>query len=334
MIVFAATACGNGNGKGAANVAETQEEALPKVSVVGSVRRMVPQTGTYTSTVQANVVNNIAPQSASRIKKVNVEIGDFVSAGQILAEMDVVNLEQVKMQMMNDSTELVRIKGLYEVGAVSKSDLDAMQLSYNVRKTSYENLVENTILRAPISGVVTTRKHDKGDMYSMQQPLYTVQQITPVKLLVGISESVYTKVHKGDAVSLVVDALPGESFSGVIERIYPTMDAATHTFTVEVKVANRDRRLRPGMFAKVTVNFGSNNSVVVPDQAVVRQLGSGDKFIYVLNDDNTVSYRKVVLGVRMGTEYEVLEGIEEGQKVVVDGQLRIKDGVKVEVVER
>ena len=81
MIVFAATACGNGNGKGAANVAETQEEALPKVSVVGSVRRMVPQTGTYTSTVQANVVNNIAPQSASRIKKVNVEIGDFVSAG-------------------------------------------------------------------------------------------------------------------------------------------------------------------------------------------------------------------------------------------------------------
>lgn len=161
-----------------------------------------------------------------------------------------------------------------------------------------------------------------------------MQQITPVKLLVGISESVYTKVHKGDAVSLVVDALPGESFSGVIERIYPTMDAATHTFTVEVKVANRDRRLRPGMFAKVTVNFGSNNSVVVPDQAVVRQLGSGDKFIYVLNDDNTVSYRKVVLGVRMGTEYEVLEGIEEGQKVVVDGQLRIKDGVKVEVVER
>ena len=157
MIVFAATACGNGNGKGAANVAETQEEALPKVSVVGSVRRMVPQTGTYTSTVQANVVNNIAPQSASRIKKVNVEIGDFVSAGQILAEMDVVNLEQVKMQMMNDSTELVRIKGLYEVGAVSKSDLDAMQLSYNVRKTSYENLVENTILRAPISGVVTAR---------------------------------------------------------------------------------------------------------------------------------------------------------------------------------
>lgn len=112
------------------------------------------------------------------------------------------------------------------------------------------------------------------------------------------------------------------------------MDAATHTFTVEVKVANRDRRLRPGMFAKVTVNFGSNNSVVVPDQAVVRQLGSGDKFIYVLNDDNTVSYKKVVLGVRMGTEYEVLEGIEEGQKVVVDGQLRIKDGVKVEVVER
>ena len=101
--------------------------------------------------------------------------------------------------------------------------------------------------------------------------------------------------------------------------------------TQPVSAANKKKTFP---FYTPVIDYGSNNSVVVPDQAVVRQLGSGDKFIYVLNDDNTVSYRKVVLGVRMGTEYEVLEGIEEGQKVVVDGQLRIKDGVKVEVVER
>lgn len=307
--------------------------ALPKVSIASAVRREVVQMGTYTSTVQANAVNNIAPQTAMRIKKINVEIGDYVHSGQILAEMDIANLQQVKLQMVNDSTELARIKGLYEVGAVSKSDLDNMILAYNVRKTSYENLKENTILRAPISGVVTARNYDKGDMYSMQQPLYTVQQITPVKLLVGVSESQYTKVHAGDKVTLSVEALPGQTFNGTIARIYPTMDAATHTFTIEVRVPNQDRKLRPGMYAKVNVNFGRNNSVVIPDQAVVRQQGTGDKFVYVLNEDNTVSYVKVVLGTRMENEYEVLEGIDDNATVVVGGQLRLRDGIEVEVAE-
>lgn len=330
-------ACGNAQkpsqeGEGVSEGTEVKA-MLPKVSVANAVRREVVQMGTYTSTVQANAVNNIAPQTAMRIKKVNVEIGDYVHSGQILAEMDIANLQQVRLQMVNDSTELARIKGLYEVGAVSKSDLDNMVLAYNVRKTSYENLKENTILRAPISGVVTARNYDRGDMYSMQQPLYTVQQITPVKLLVAVSESHYTKVRPGDSVTLSVEALPGQTFKGTIERIHPTMDAATHTFTIEVRVPNKDRKLRPGMYAKVDVNFGRNNSVVIPDKAVVRQQGTGDKFVYVLNEDNTVSYVKVVLGTRMDSEYEVLEGIADDDKVVVGGQLRLRDGIEVEVVE-
>lgn len=312
-----------------------QEQAVvtPKVSVVAATMREVPQNGVYTSTVMPNAVNNIAPQSVNRIKSINVEIGDFVSAGQVVARMDVLNLDQAKLQMVNDSTELARIKSLYEVGGVSKSDLDAITLSYKVRKASYENLLENTVLRSPISGVITARNYDKGDMFGMGQPIFTVQQITPVKLLVAISESEYTKVKKGQKVTLVVDALPGESFDGTISRLYPTMDAATHTFNVEVKVPNYNRRLRPGMYAKVTVNFGKNNSVIIPDKAVVRQQGAGDKFVYILNEDNTVTFKKVSLGVRLGNEYEVLSGVQEGDRVVTDGQLRIRDGVEVEVVE-
>ena len=305
----------------------------PKVTVTTVGMREVEQNSTYTSSVVANVVNNIAPQSANRIKSIKAEIGDFVYAGQILAEMDVANLEQTRLQLINDSTELERIKGLYEVGGVSKSDLDNITLSYNVRKTAYNNLKENTILRSPITGMVTARNYDKGDMYSMAQPLFTVQQISPVKLLVGISESNYTKVKKGDKVTLTVDALPGETFDGSIQRIYPTIDPSTHTFTAEVKVQNSNRKLRPGMYAKVTVNFGKNTSVVIPDKAVVRQQGSGDKFVYILNEDNTVTYQKVVLGVRMGSEYEILEGVSDGDKVVIEGQIRIKDGVTVEAVE-
>ena len=96
-------------------------------------------------------------------------------------------------------------------------------------------------------------------------------------------------------------------------------------------MTNNGNVLRPGMFARVTVTFGTNNSVVIPDVAVVKQQGSGERFVYVLNADGTVSYTKVILGRRMGAEYEVLEGLEDGVKIVTGGQIRLKDGVKVEV---
>ena len=167
----------------------------------------------------------------------------------------------------------------------------------------------------------------------MASPIYTEEQIKPVKLLVGISESDYTKVKKGDSVEITADAIPGTTFYGKIEKIYPTIDPTTRTFTVEVVVSNNYNTLRPGMFARATVNFGSNHNVVIPDVAVVKQQGSGERFVYVLNPDNTVTYQKVELGRRMGTEYEVLGGIEDGTKIVTGGQIRLKDGVKVIVNE-
>ena len=85
------------------------------------------------------------------------------------------------------------------------------------------------------------------------------------------------------------------------------------------------------MFARVTVRFGANNNVVIPDTAVIKQTGSGERFVYVLNADGTVTYQNVKLGVRNGSEYEVLEGIEDGAKVVVDGQARLRDGIKVRI---
>jgi RND family efflux transporter MFP subunit len=180
---------------------------------------------------------------------------------------------------------------------------------------------------------VTARNYDAGDMYAMSAPIYTVEQIKPVKLLVAISESDYTKVKKGDSVEIAADALPGTKFYGKVGKIYPTIDPATRTFTVEVVVDNNYSTLRPGMFARVIVDFGSNNNVVIPDVAVVKQQGSGERFVYVLNADGTVTYTKVVLGRRMGTEYEVLEGLSDGDRIVTGGQIRLKDGIKVTVNE-
>ena len=330
--VVMAAGCGS-NTKKAEAQPEAVVETAPTVSVVQVSKREVPQIATYTSTVQPYVKNNIVPQAGGRITKINVEIGDFVKAGQVLAEIDKAQLQQAQLSLKNQEVELTRLKSLYEAGGLSKSDLDAIELQYNVTKTQVENLLENTVLRSPINGVVTARNYDVGDMCSMSAPIFTVEQIIPVKLLVGISESDYSKVKKGDSVEIKADAVPDKTFYGKINRIYPTIDPATRTFTVEVVVQNNYRTLRPGMFVRATVNFGTNNNIVIPDVAVVKQQGSGERFVYVLNQDGTVTYQKVVLGVRMGAEYEVLEGLEDGATIVTGGQIRLKDGIKVTVNE-
>ena len=332
FALLAALSCGNNAGKKAENPVAAKAAVIPNVEVAVVQARSVAQESTYASTVEAYAVNNIMPQSGGRIRKINVEVGDYVQKGQILAEMDRLQLDQLELQIQNDEVEYERLKSLYQEGGLSQSDFEAAELGYKVRRSNYENVKENTILRSPVTGYVTARNFDAGDMFAMSAPLFTVQQVVPVKLLVGISESEYTKVKKGDSVSLTADALPGRSFKGRIERLYPTIDAATHTFKAEVSVANADRVLRPGMYARVTVNFGNRNSVIVPDKALVKQEGTGTRFIYLLQADQTVSYVPVSVGRHMGTEYEIISGLEAGQTIVVKGQASLKDGVKVNVL--
>lgn len=130
-----------------------------------------------------------------------------------------------------------------------------------------------------------------------------------------------------------LDVYPDETFTGTVHLIHPSIDAATRTFTVEITIDNRDNKVLPGMFARVTLNFGSAENVVVPDRAVVKQSGSGNKYVYVLNPDSTVSYNRVELGRRMGNAYELVSGVEDGSNVVVTGQTRLADGAKVTVIK-
>ncbi len=330
MMALSAALCGCA-GNGGDGAQQSVAEKTPTVKVVTATRQIVPQEEVYSSTVQANVVNNIAPQSGNRIKKLNVEVGDFVTAGQVLAEMDRVQLDQAALKLKNDETELARVKELLGEGGISQSDYDALELAFKVSKSSYQNLEDNTILRAPVSGVVSARNYDSGDMYAMASPIYVVQQITPVKILVGVSETDYSRVSKGDKVSVTADALPGRTFEGSVSRVYPVIDPASHTVKVEVLIPNADRLVRPGMYARVTINMGDRNSIVVPDAAVVKLQGSGQRQVYVLDSSDVVSIKVVTLGRHFGGNYEILSGLEEGDRVVTEGQSALKSGIKVEV---
>lgn len=328
--VLAVSGCKSGKQSEEAVLA-AQMQKIPVVEARAATAQDVEHSEVYSSTIMAFATNNIAPQSAGRIQKINVEVGDFVNAGQILAEMDRVQLEQAQVKYKNDSTELSRLRTLYAEGGLSQSDLDAMEMALKVSRSTYRNLLENTVLRSPITGVVTARNYDRGDMYAMAQPLYTVQQIVPVKLLVAVSESDYTNVAKGDAVEITVDAVPGRTFKGTVNRIYPTIDAASHTVNVEVRVPNTDKVLRPGMYAKASLSFGRSRRVVVPDRAVTKQQGSGQRIVYVIDADGTAQQKFVTLGRHFDGMYEIVEGLEEGDLIIVKGNSSLRGGEKVEV---
>lgn len=332
FILFSALAVLCGCGAKKQESAEVAATKTSKVRIKDAKKQNVPRNNEYSSTVQPFVINNIAPQSAGRIVSIKVDVGSFVSKGQELAMMDDLQLQQAMLKLANEKTEYARIKALLDKGGVSQSDFDQIEMAMKVDENTVANLRQNTYLCSPISGVVTARNYDQGDMYSMAQPIFTVQQITPVKLLVAISETDYPRVKLGQNVQITAEALPGEVFAGDIAKIHPTMDAATHTFNAEIHVPNQKRLLRPGMFARVNVDFGSDYSVVVPDDAVVKQQGSGVRVVFVLQENNTVKSRPVVLGQHFDRNYEIVSGIEEGEKIVVKGASSLKDGQTVEVI--
>jgi RND family efflux transporter MFP subunit len=308
---------------------EVKVDEKPLVRLETVKTQEVEQIQEFTATVEANVVNNIVPSMSLRINDILVEVGDHVRKGQVLAQMDKTNLLQSQTQLENIQLEYDRAFELYKVGGASKQSLDAQKTQLDVAKTAYENLKENTRLVSPINGIVTARNYDSGDMIG-GEPVVTIEQMSPVKLLVNVSESFYTRVRKGMDVNVKVEVYGDEIFHGKVSLIYPTVDPQTRTFPVEIKLPNKDLKVRPGMFARVTMNFGTQNHVVAPDLSIIKQAGSGDRYIYVYKDGK-VSYNKVLLGRRMDDKYEIISGVSDGDQVVVAGQSRLTNGAEVSV---
>ncbi|MBR5282505.1 MAG: efflux RND transporter periplasmic adaptor subunit [Alistipes sp.] len=329
-VCLASVACSS---KKSADAAAEQVVEVKKPNVTTAVVHIedVDQQSVFTGNVEGYTVNNITPQQPRRITRLLVDVGDRVAAGQKVAELDNAALAQAKAQYENTKANYERSNELYQFGGESKANWEAMKTSYEVAKFTYENLLENTTLVSPISGVVTARNYDVGDMCG-GQPIFVVQKINPVKIMISVSESLYSYIKKGMAVTVEFDALPEQQFSAKVSRITPSIDASTRTFPVELVLANDKELVKPGMYARVTMNYGTRQNVVVPDVAVVKQLGSGNRYVYVYKQDGTVAYQKVEIGRRMGDKFEILSGVADGDVVVTSGHIALKDGIAVEVV--
>ena len=333
--IFIAIICGyvmSGCSKSESNTTAATEEQLPKVQIQNVHRQAVDQIAEYTATVEAFKTNNISSSSPNRIKQILVDVGSKVGKGQKVVVLDDVNIEQLRVRLENAERECNRALKLLEIGGGTQQTVDQLKTELEASKRQYRNLVENTILVSPIAGVVTARNYDPGDMTG-SLPILTVEQVNPVKVIVNISEADFPKVHNGMKAGIKLDVYPDQEFTGTVHLIHPSIDPSTRTFTVEITIDNKENKVLPGMFARVTLNFGTNENVVVPDRAVVKQTGSGNKYVYVLNANSTVSYNRVELGRRIDNTYELLSGVEDGSNVVISGQTRLADGTKVTVIK-
>jgi len=310
---------------------ETKIDERVKVNTTIANLQTVDKLSTYTANVEADVINQITPAMPGRIEKIYVEVGQRVTKGQLLVQMESSNLQQQSTQLANLEKDYERYSELLKVGGIAQQQVDQIKTQIDMLKASQKNVQDNTQLRSPINGVITARNYDNGDVFA-QIPVLTVQQLNPLKVVINVSESYFSLVKVGMPVDLKLDVYEGETFTGKVRLIYPTIDAGTHTFGVEVVIDNKDMKVRPGMYTRATLNFGSAESIVIPDNAVQKQAGSNEKYVYVI-ENGIARYRKVELGQRLNSDYEILSGISSGDEVVTAGQTRLIEGTAVEVIK-
>jgi membrane fusion protein, multidrug efflux system len=337
------SACSSKSTNSTANTAEAAavaEKAAIPVKVMGLAKTKIARTVDYTATILPFEEVNMAPSTPGRIDKIYVEVGDKVNKGDDLFLMDRTQLYQLKLQLSSLEKDLNRIDTLLKSGSAKQQQYDQMKTQYDVTKTNVEFMEQNTLLKAPFFGVVTGKYFENGEMYSGtpttqtgRSAVVTVMQVNPLKVNVSISEQYYPLIKKGMKASVTSDVYKGETFTGNVFRIAPTVSSATRSFNTEVELPNRNDLLKPGMFVRVSMDLGEVETFVVPANTVLVQEGTNIRFVFV--EKNNVAERiEVLLGKRFDDQLEIISsGIKEGDMLVTEGQARLINGDKIEIVK-
>jgi RND family efflux transporter MFP subunit len=308
------------------------EETTPavEVKVAAASGETIAREVEFTANIEPWQKNYIVPAlQGARINRIYFKVGDRVRKGQLVAEMDPTQYNAAKVQLETAQADYNRVKRVYDAGGISEQTLRQSEAQYLVLKETLDNLARNVKLYSPIDGVVTQKGEEEGNLFT-QTPILEIMQMDRLKVRVSISEQYYSNVSVGTPVAISVDILPGESFAGSVSLIYPAIDPATRTFTVEVTIPNPGGRLRPGMFARSVINMGDKQGVMVPDVAVQKQVGSNERFVYVI-EGGTAHRRTVTPGRQIGGMVDLEEGVAAGENVATTSFSRLSDGSSVTI---
>ncbi|MBP2638518.1 MAG: efflux transporter, family, subunit [Firmicutes bacterium] len=328
----------------------------PEVSEVIIVKLEKSTAADYyetSGTLQAKTVSIIASKVMGTVTSVAVKEGDWVDAGQVLANLEDCDLsarqsaaqagyrealKAVELASQNKSLAMVtyqRYQQLYRDKAISQQEMDQIENQSRVADLEVERANEAanraqaeassysglTRLVAPVSGVVTAKKIDLGSTAVPGVSLFTVEDTSAFRLETDVDESFAKYVSLGMKVDVVVDAL-GKALSGTVAEISPAVDAASRKLHIKVNVAGEG--LKSGNYARVRFPIGNKSGLFLPVSAVVEK---GElSGVYVVGTDGTVTYRIVRLGKTFGAQVEILSGLDAGEKVIVEGLDRAVDG--------
>jgi RND family efflux transporter MFP subunit len=313
--------------------------AVP-VKVITLAKTKIARTIDYTATILPFEEVNMAPSTPGRIDKIYVEVGDKVNKGDKLFLMDRTQLYQLKLQLANLEKDLSRLDTLLRSGSAKQQQYDQMKTQYEVTRTNVDFMEQNTLLKAPFTGMVTGKYFENGEMYSGtpttqsgRSAIVTVMQVNPLKVNVAVSEQYYPLIKMGMKATITADVYENETFTGKVFIIAPTISSATRSFITEIELPNRNDLLKPGMFVRVSMDLGEVETFVVPAGTVLLQEGTNVRYVFV-EDQGKAKRVEVLIGKRFDDRLEIIsENLEEGVNLVSEGQSRLLNNYKIEIVK-
>jgi len=317
-------------------VAAGPARALP-VKAAQVRKDTVTDTVSAVGTLLANEAVMIRPEVDGRIETIHFQEGQLVRKGDKLVSIDASEVEAqlasaVAAANLNRS-RLKRSEELHEKKFISAQAMDDARETVNqsnARESEIKAKLAKNVIRAPFEGVTGLRQVSPGAYAKAGQDIARLEGIGILKIDFRVPELYLSKIRVGQALVVTVDAYPAETFNGTIYAIEPSVDEATRTVLIRARLPNPGVRLKPGMFARVNLTLEQrNNALLVPEQALVPR--GDDRFVYRIIDGKAV-LTKVQMGLRRPGEVEIVAGLEEGQSIVADGQLKLRDGAAVTVM--
>jgi RND family efflux transporter MFP subunit len=320
---------------------ESSEEAKPKPKPVavetvalGEIADRIQATANLVPEREVTVL----AETAGRVDRILVEEGDSVSSGEMLAQLErreaEIALRGAKVRAKAAKRDLDRAEKMLAEGLMSPEEYDAKALEHETAQQSLEEAewaLEQTTIRAPFAGTVTARMVEPGQHVRAAEALFDVADFQPLIAEIHVPEEDAAFLELGQPVTLTPRALPDQSFAGRIQRLSPMVDTETGTVTVRIEAAEVPKRARPGAFVTVSTERERHSNVpVIPKRAVVREIGAAFAFVA---KDGKAQRREIRLGLETDGKYEVLDGIEAGEQIVVTGHGNLRSGSDIEVVE-
>jgi len=337
-LMLALSACkggGEGAGKDGKDAADKAPEAVP-VEVAKASRRSIAASYMGTAALEARGEAQVVAKTSGLALQVFAEVGQQVRAGQVLVRIDsdraALQVAQSDSQVRKLQANFARAQQLASQKMVSANDLD--QIRYDLENARASNRLARlelsyTRVVAPISGVIAERSIKPGNLVQINTPIMRIVDVSRLEATLNAPEREIETLKAGQAVQLSVDALPGKTFEGRIDRVSPVVDAGSGTFRV-VCAFEGGGLLQPGMFARIRINYDQRaNALVIPRNALLED--GSEPAVYTVRA-NKASRTPLKLGNVDGEWVEVVGGLKEGEQVVVAGKSALREGSAVQVI--